>query len=303
MTLDASIVVPSFRGAMRLPRLFAALERQTNTSYECIVAIDGDLDGSAAVVQAWRDRIPVRAVVFEENRGRSAALNAGHEAAHGTVLIRCDDDLRPPPQFIAEHVATHEGRSVGAVGMCLDVFEDTAFALAYGRTARDSMRQLTYSMPEQGIWRRWGANVSITQDLWSQIGPYDLRFTQYGWEDIDYGYRLHLAGVPVVLRPELEVEHLNPAPTASLRASKAFASGESRAVFSEKHGSGVLSDSAPTGSPWNVAVRTVAGTMRSQRAVDRWGTPADYAVNHLPPKAGRKVAALLIEAAGAASLH
>lgn len=302
MTLAASIVVPSYRGAERLPTLFAALQAQTCVSYECIVVIDGDLDGSAAVVATWSDRIPVRAIVLPENRGRSFALNAGHDAAQGGVLIRCDDDLRPGPTFVEEHLSSHAGGTVGVVGVCLDVFGDTASARAYGCQARDAMRRSGYALPADRVWRRWGANVSVSRATWEQVGPYDLRFTQYGWEDIDWGYRLHQLGVPILLRPELEVDHLNPAPTAGLRATKAYQSGESRAVFIDKHGSDVLNDSIPLDSVWHLAVRGVGTLMRSTRAVQRLSAPVDVLLPKLPPAVGRKCAALLIESAGAASL-
>ena len=303
MTVDASIVVPSFKGAQRLPVLFAALEVQTNSSFECVVAIDGDEDGSADVVHKWSDRIPVRAVVFPENRGRSSALNAGFDTAEGNVLVRCDDDLRPGRDYVAGHVAAHQGSTVGAVGVCLDLFDDTAYSRAYGAQARERMRESAYRLPPDATWRRWGANVSVSRATWDRVGPYDPRFTQYGWEDIDWGYRVHQAGIPVVVRPELEVEHLNPAPTAGVRAVKAYQSGESRSVFVDKHGPGVLSDSVPMNSPWNVAVRGVSGVMRSKRIVETLGGPVDALLPRVSPRVGLKVASLLIESAGAASLQ
>ncbi len=301
MSPVASVIVPSHGGAARLPVLFEALQRQEGPSYECLVVVDGDVDGSAQVIEQWRSRIPLRGIVFDANQGRSAALNAGHEAATGDVLIRCDDDLAPASDFVAQHVATHESGPVGAVGMCLDVFGDTAYGRAYGDQARESMRALTYSLAPDLLWRRWGANVSVTREQWQRIGPYDTRFTQYGWEDIDWGYRLHRAGVPIVVRRELEVAHLNPAPTAAQRARKAYLSGRSRAVFVDKHGP-VLTDAVPVTSPWNAAVRGLAATMRSERAVRIAGSPVDALLPHLPPTVGRKLAALLIESAGAASL-
>lgn len=303
MTLDVSIVVPSFKGAQRLPVLFAALEAQTNNSYECIVAIDGDMDGSADIVREWSTRIPVRTVVFPENRGRSAALNAGFAAADGGVLIRCDDDLRPGPGYVAGHVGAHLEDEVGAVGVCLDLFDDTAYSRAYGDQARERMRESAYRLPAGATWRRWGANVSVSRATWNLVGPYDLRFNQYGWEDIDWGYRVHEAGIPVVVRPELEVDHLNPAPTAGIRATKAYQSGQSRSVFVDKHGPGVLSDSIPMNSPWNLAVWGVSALMRSKRTVEALGRPVDALLPRVSPTIGLKVASLLIESAGAASLH
>src|SRR5262245_7939172 len=131
----ASIVVPSRGGAHRLPVLFASVRAQTRSDFEVIVVVDGDVDDSASVVAEAASDLPVRAIVFPETRGRAAALNAGFDAAEGTVLIRADDDLELEPDFVDHHVRLHEEQTCGVVAMCRDVFPDTAYARAYGEGA------------------------------------------------------------------------------------------------------------------------------------------------------------------------
>ena len=95
--LDASLVVPSYRGASHLPVLFEALRRQDfDGRWEAVIVLDGVEDESPEIIEKYDD-LPLRMVAFEENRGRSAALNVGFAAARGRVLIRCDDDLEPIP--------------------------------------------------------------------------------------------------------------------------------------------------------------------------------------------------------------
>ena len=89
----ASIVVPSRGGAGRLPALFESLRRQTTQDVEMIVVLDEVIDDSESVVRAAGDELPIRPIVFPENRGRAAALNAGFLDSKGEVLIRADDDL------------------------------------------------------------------------------------------------------------------------------------------------------------------------------------------------------------------
>ena len=125
-----SVVIPSRGGAERLPRILAALVAQQGSDWEAVVVLDGDIDDSAAVVARYAVDHPVRAVVFPENQGRAAALNAGFATAEGDVLIRADDDLEPGTDYVARHVAHHEaawarGEEVGIVGMCWDVFPAT----------------------------------------------------------------------------------------------------------------------------------------------------------------------------------
>ena len=120
MTL-ASVIIPSRGGAQRLPTLLSALAAQDDHSWEAIVVIDGDVDDSASVVARYDRQLPVRCIVFPENRGRVAALNAGFEAARGDVLIRCDDDMEPRPDYVAQHRRAHRGDRCGAVGLPLNV--------------------------------------------------------------------------------------------------------------------------------------------------------------------------------------
>lgn len=274
-------------------------------SYECVVVLDGQVDGSAAVVEQWMGRIPLRMVAFPENRGRSAALNAGREAAAGQVLIRCDDDLAPATDFVANHVAHHRGgEPVGIVGMCPEVFPDNAYVRTYGQDNDDLVRESSYALSPERAWRRWSANVSVSRATWDRVGPYDDAFRVYGWEDIDWGYRLHQLGIPVLVPRDIEAPHHNPAISATERAERSFHSGASRRVFEAKHGSRALDDShIQMDSGWHVAVRATASVMRSDRMVRTVGRWVDAALPLVPTPVGRKVAALLIEAAGAASLH
>ena len=303
MPLDATVIVPTLGGAGRLPRLFGALQEQVGAAYECVVVLDGQVDDTAAVVQAWSTRIPVRTVTFPENRGRSAALNAGRAAAKGRVLIRCDDDLAPRPDFVARHVAHHEGpEPVGIVGICPEVFPDNAYVRAYGRANDDLVRESSYALGADEAWRRWSANVSVTDETWDRVGPYDDAFRVYGWEDIDWGFRLHQLGIPVLVPRDLEAPHHNPATSATERAERAYHSGASRRVFELKHGRDAMgADRLAMNSPWNVAVRAAGGVLRSDRVVRAVGRGVDRLLPQVSPSVGRKLVALLVEGSGAAA--
>src|SRR5687767_6714676 len=101
--VEVSIVVPSHAGEQRLPTILASLRRQTLTDLEMIVVLDGEVDGSAEIVRKAARDVQVSLIVFPENRGRAAALNAGFHAAKGEVLVRADDDLELEDDFAAHH--------------------------------------------------------------------------------------------------------------------------------------------------------------------------------------------------------
>ena len=291
----ASVVVPSFRGAHRLPALLAALAAQdTRAIWEVVLVVDGDVDDSAVTAESCRGPLDLRVIVLPENRGRVTALNTGFEAARGRVLIRCDDDLEPASDYVSRHLAAHDGRDVGAVGLYRNVLPETPYARVYGRAADADLRAAAYASAPDRWWRYWAGNVSVTREAFDEVGPYDTAYRAYGWEDVDWGYRLSRTGREVVLDPALETTHRLVATTTVLRARRAFYSGAAREVFDARHGPQVLPAVTP-GGPWGTLVRGTSRVLTEGRLVAA-GSVVDRAVPHLPSAVGRKAVALLVEA-------
>lgn len=297
----ASVVVPSRGGASRLHRLMTALAAQSHADTEIVVVLDGDVDGSRNVLAGWVDRLDLRVVIFPENRGRSAALNAGFEAATGEVLIRCDDDLEPRPGHVARHVSHHIETStpVGVIGLCPNVFPETDYARKYGIRRERIFRDQAFALPAGQRWRLWGANVSVTRQTWDRVGTYDLAYRAYGMEDVDWGYRLHALGTPIALDPDLDAPHHGAATTTTIRASRAFHSGAARRTFERLHGTTALGSWHQPAGLWDRAVRATGrhtgptGSARMARLTDR-------ALPLLPRYAAEKAIAFTIESAAIA---
>lgn len=294
MTL-ASIVIPTRAGAQRLPRLLQALAAQDDALWEAIVVVDGDIDDSAAVVARYA-HLPVRSVIFPENKGRVAALNAGFNEARGDVLIRCDDDLVPQPDFVRLHKASHRPDGCGAIGLYVNVLPETAYARTYGRHADTLGRIDAYSLGQGESWMCWAGNVSTTREWWETVGPYDADYRAYGWEDIDWGYRLHRAGATIRLVAELETTHMVAAVTTRVRVKRAFHSGAARRTFEAKHGAGVLQPPTPQGGIWNALVRATA-RLAGRTTLDVAAAVVDVLANVIPAPLSRKLIGLLVESA------
>lgn len=291
--LLVSVVVPSRGGAARLPVLLDALLRQeTTVPWEVVVVLDGDMDGSRSVLDYHAEHLPLKIVEFVTNKGRSAALNAGFAHSEGNVLIRCDDDLVPDAHYVTRHAAHHQGAPVGIVGLYQNVFPPTRYARVYGQRWDVQFRREAYAVPQDMAWRYWAGNCSVTRDTWERIGPYDTNFRAYGYEDVDWGYRLSLASVPVVLDPELETQHRIAATTTASRAQRAYYSGSARARFEGKHH--VASHPDPPTSAWDRAVNQLAGRL-DEKSAQQLGGIIDRAAAVLPPAIARKAVALAIQ--------
>lgn len=297
--MKASVIVPSRGGADRLPRLLDALSRQTHESWEAVIVLDGDVDGSASVVDRYA-HLPIRCIVFPENRGRVSALNAGFAAASGDVLIRADDDFEPSPTHVAAHVEPHRRGVCGVIGLPLNIAPNNAYMRAYGSVADDRGRQDTYATAPADRWRLWGGNTSVRRETFEEVGGFDPRYVGYGWEDLDLGYRLHRHGIPLVLAPAAEVRHHMAAVTTTARARRAFRSGQGRLQFELIHGEGSSSSSdLPPRSVWNTAVSAVGRALTYDRTV-HLATAVDRVLPSLPRPVARKAIALLVESAAQA---
>lgn len=95
-----SVVVPVYACEAYLPACIESLRAQTLRELELIFVCDASPDGSLDLLRAaQREDERIRVIAFEENRGVSAARNAGLEAATGEFVGFCDGDDWAEPQM------------------------------------------------------------------------------------------------------------------------------------------------------------------------------------------------------------
>ncbi|MEO6288611.1 MAG: glycosyltransferase family 2 protein, partial [Ginsengibacter sp.] len=104
--MDISVVIPLFDEAESLPELEAWIKEvmeRNYFSYEIIMIDDGSSDNSWKVIQDLREKNShLKAIKFQRNYGKSAALNEGFKMAKGEVIITMDADLQDSPDEIPE---------------------------------------------------------------------------------------------------------------------------------------------------------------------------------------------------------
>ncbi|MBR5289027.1 MAG: glycosyltransferase [Clostridia bacterium] len=93
MTPKVSVIIPVYRCEEFLPACIASLRAQSLTDIELIFVNDKSPDASLSILHAAQREDPrIRVIDFPENRGVSAARNAGLEAAQGEFVGFCDSD-------------------------------------------------------------------------------------------------------------------------------------------------------------------------------------------------------------------
>lgn len=104
--MDISIVIPLYNEDESLPELESWIQRVMDTngySYEIIFIDDGSTDDSWEIIEKLHEKnSSIKAIKFQRNYGKSAALNEGFKMAQGDVIITMDADLQDSPDEIPE---------------------------------------------------------------------------------------------------------------------------------------------------------------------------------------------------------
>jgi glycosyltransferase involved in cell wall biosynthesis len=117
IAVDVSVVVPVFNEIESIRPLRQELVKALDTlpvTFEIVFVDDGSTDGTYSVLQDLHAEFPyVRVIGLRQNFGKSAALQAGFEIAHGQIIITIDGDLQDDPAEIPRLIeAIEEGHDL-----------------------------------------------------------------------------------------------------------------------------------------------------------------------------------------------
>jgi glycosyltransferase involved in cell wall biosynthesis len=215
-----SVIVPTFNRRALLEGCLKALEAQSFTDFEVIVAVDGSTDGTVALLTTLERRSPYHlAVLALPNGGRSQARNAAIKAARGSVLVFCDDDVTFDIETLARHAAFHE------------VFKDSGAIGAVRYTDG------TLEFPTRPSWvNLTGMNSSVPRAAALSVGGFDEALHAWGGEDLEFGIRLAKAGLKFKRLEGTPATHHAP---RVRDPEKAHSAGYQAVMIARKHGARV----------------------------------------------------------------
>lgn len=181
-------MIPAYNAQGTLAEALDSVFAQDYEPFEVIVIDDGSTDGTADVVRAEARARYLR----QENRGPSAARNAGVRATSGEMLAFHDaDDVMPSDKlriqvgFLLEHpeVACVLGRQ--------EVIGDSAPAAAL--LQRDVVAGDLAGVPLM--------SMVVRRDVFLSVGGFDERLTHA--EDRDLLVRMRGAGIGIEFLPDI----------------------------------------------------------------------------------------------------
>ncbi|MCL6554097.1 MAG: glycosyltransferase family 2 protein, partial [Firmicutes bacterium] len=195
------MVVPVYNDAGLLGLTLSHLCRQTlpPAAYEIVVVDDGSTDETPHVIAAAaRDRVRVRCVRLDTNRGRSAARNAGIRAALGAGGVEfvafVDADCVADRLWLERLIRALDQRKVGAVTGCVQgVGNETLVGRYTALVAWEASRaDAVVDRADYTAVGLAGCNACLRASVLKEVGLFDERL----WisEDWDLGLRVVGAG-------------------------------------------------------------------------------------------------------------
>lgn len=228
--MRVSVVIPTFDRSRILVRTLEGLGRQTlledpeadasgGVPYEVIVVDDGSTDDTAERVREISAAYPVPLVyLHQENRKQGAARNLGVGRARGEWLVFLGDDTVPASDFLEEHLGARDGvlkkeaERVVVIGYTpwAKEYPPTRFMEYVGEEGWQFGFSLIEDKDDVPFNFFYTSNLSISRVFFRESGGFDEDFREYGWEDIELGWRLHRMGMRLAYHSRAVAHHHHP---------------------------------------------------------------------------------------------
>lgn len=197
-----SVVVPCRDAAATLGGQLAALAAQRwDGEWEVIVADNGSTDGSQAIAEGLRDRLPrLRVLDAAERRGPAHARNRGAAAAAGEAILFCDADDEVAPGWLAAMAEALDRHDLVASRYEFARLNPPTVAGARPESQSEGLNAYTYP---PFLAHAGGGGLGVKAALHRAVGGFDEAMRVL--EDTDYCWRLQLAGTPLAFVPDAVV--------------------------------------------------------------------------------------------------
>lgn len=211
-----SVIIPTYNREYRLSKLLQSLRYQTYKNFEVIV-VDQSEVSSKPKRYSKGSLVRKLHVVRTSVANRSIAKNVGLRAASGEVVIFCDDDIEPPPQFIETHVKHHRRPEVAGVS-CRQIesgletlqSDNICRVTFYGRMLAGYQSDTTCYVKTLA-----GGNMSVKKAQADENGYFDsLLIGTSIFEEQDFSARLSQNGKKILFTNDISVHH-HPQPTGN----------------------------------------------------------------------------------------
>tara|TARA_B100001094_G_C18168226_1_gene793470 strand:- start:342 stop:1136 length:795 start_codon:yes stop_codon:yes gene_type:complete len=142
----------------------------------------------------------------KEGQTISSARNQAVDSSRGEYIVNVDDLITLYPDTLANHLQLFEDGFDAIAGFSDFVHEERFHEDEPNK--QDERGNLPRTSPMAAM-HFYGYHCGFKKEFWAKVGGYDETFDGvYGWEDIDFGIRMHRAGATICFAPHVRVNQV-----------------------------------------------------------------------------------------------
>jgi glycosyltransferase involved in cell wall biosynthesis len=202
--LNTSILIITYNGAGKIPRLLLSLNDIPQNAWEVIIVDDGSIDNTAEIIHSLELKYPWK-LIRQENKGRAVAKNRAAAEARYELLWFLDDDMRVIPETLSAHLS-HHLKHPGTISVGSTIEDDEfvktdiqRYRLYITNKWKDAIEKVANPLGVEELFIA-SANFSISKNLFDRLNGFDARLRDA--EDLDLAYRSYLASIPIYYNKE-----------------------------------------------------------------------------------------------------
>lgn len=197
-----SVIIPTYNQATFLREAVDSVLQQSFGDFEVIIVDDGSSDETPDVAQSINDH----RVIYhrQENRGLAGARNSGVALSTGEYLAFLDsDDLLLPKKIATQVTALEDQPAIGLVASGWEYITENGLPLGMGKPWVGRAAPDLESILIGGLTVVHA--VLLRRTWFERVGGFDPSFRMA--EDMDFWYRLGLAGCPMMWVPAIVCQY------------------------------------------------------------------------------------------------
>lgn len=194
--------------------------------YEIVLVDDGSTDGTKEWVNTLSPPVQFT-YIRQEKDCLAVARNKGIRAAKGEYILFIDDDVIAGENLLKEHLRFHDLFPKSVVKGWVNHID----TLHIPKIPKFTMQDISTAF-------FWTSNVSVKREYLIKAGLFDEAFKEYGWEDLELGYRLRKLGLKCRYNKHALAFHYKRKPVAadlSAMLRQAESKGRTAIIYVQKH--------------------------------------------------------------------
>ncbi len=216
-----SIVIPNYNGLVHLKACFDSLKNQSQKDYIIVLVDNNSSDDS--VKFTMQNYPEVKIVKLNYNTGFAKAVNEGIKICDTEFILLLNNDTECDQDFLNEMLSGFKEKDVGSVaGKMLNYFDRKIIDDAGDFIkSRGSPYARGFEEPDNGQYEKeeyiFGACAGAAlyrSEIFKKVGYFDEDFFAY-YEDVDFSFRMQLAGYKCFYNPRAVCYHKRGATTGS----------------------------------------------------------------------------------------